>query len=159
MKMNESPTNFPNFYVRSEEKTEKMTFAFTLESSFQDEIRPCFGLFWNLNVKSILGEMLKRARENSKNKDIRLPYTALRFETEAKIPDVLLISDGMELTYFEENKHGNESPFLIGENAQTDVAAKMVTDNFGGWIHRRPLSKVKFYPIKSSEQLRLLKEV
>lgn len=146
--MNESPTNPPNFYVKSEEKTEKMAFAFTLESSFKDEIRPCFALFWKPNVKSVLGEMRKRARENSKNKFLQLPYTALRFENEAKVPDVLLISSDLELTYFNENKQGKESPFLIGEDAQTDAAVKMVSENFGGWIHRELLSFCNKYQVE-----------
>jgi hypothetical protein len=125
-------TDNPLFYVKSGEQTEIMAFAFTLDSAeHQEETRDCTGLFWTPAVQSLLKTVLDRARENSKKKHLRLPYSALRFDIEATASGLLSLLSDLGLNYF--GKHDKPKAFLVAENQYTDVVTQQVNDSFNLW--------------------------
>jgi len=132
-------TKETHFYVKSGDKEELMTFAFTLNPSFhnQEEARNCTGLFWTPTIKSILKTVLERSRENSENKHLRLPYSALRFDIEATASGLLGIVRDMGLNYF--GNQDKPKPFLVAESEYTEVN-QQVNDSFNVWTTSEALA-------------------
>jgi hypothetical protein len=130
-------TEETHFYVKSGNTEELMTFAFTLDPIFHEEARNCTGLFWTPKVKSILKTVLESSRENSENKHLRLPYSALRFDIEATASGLLGIVRDLGLNYF--FTHDKPKPFLVAESEYTKVT-QQVNDSFNVWTTSEALS-------------------
>jgi len=121
-----------HFYTKYRENKALMAFAFTLEPSFHHDHKECTRLSWSQAVNSILETMLNRARENSKNKHLRLPYSALRFDIEATASGLLSVVNDLGLNYF------SHKPFLVADN---NSITQQVNDSFNIWTTSDELTK------------------
>jgi hypothetical protein len=129
-----------HFYVKSGEKAELMTLAFTLDPTFhkKEYARNCTGLFWTPTVQSLLKTVLERSRKNSENKHLRLPYSALRFDIEATASGLLGIVSDLGLNYF--GNQDKPKPFLVAESDYTDVVTQQVNESFSVWTTSEALA-------------------
>jgi hypothetical protein len=123
-----------HFYTKYRENKALMAFAFTLEPSFHHDQKEYTRLSWSPAVKSILETMLNTARENSENKYLQLPYSALRFDIEATASGLLSVVNDIGLKYFSHEP----KPFLVADN---NSITQQVNDSFDIWTTSEGLAK------------------
>ncbi len=123
-----------HFYTKAKENKALMAFAFTVEPSFHHNQKECTRLSWSSAVKSILETMLNKARENSENKYLQLPYSALRFDIEATASGLLSVVNDIGMKYFSQDP----KPFLVADN---NSITQQVNESFNLWTTSEELVK------------------